>query len=116
MVHAIAGRAPDAYRVVEEVHAVDPRDESGLTATAKRLRMELLRRKANWGRNSATSCSPAPLADAGYIGFPDVGPEPGTRLTRSRLRLVTTPRSLNQCGDTKLDASPEYAPIITITV
>jgi hypothetical protein len=41
-VRAIADRAADAYRVVEEALAVDPRDESGLVAAAKHLRMELL--------------------------------------------------------------------------
>jgi hypothetical protein len=45
-VHAIADRARDAYRLVEEAHEADPRDESGLTAAAKRLRMELLQTKA----------------------------------------------------------------------
>jgi hypothetical protein len=45
-VHAIAERARDAYRVVEEAHQADPRDESGLTAHAKGLRMELLQTKA----------------------------------------------------------------------
>jgi hypothetical protein len=44
-VRALANRARDAY-VVEEAHAVDPRDESGLVAVAKRLRMELLQDQA----------------------------------------------------------------------
>jgi hypothetical protein len=48
--HAIADRARDAYRLVEEAHDVDPRDESGLTAQAKRLRMELLQTKAELER------------------------------------------------------------------
>jgi hypothetical protein len=49
-VQAIADRATDAYRVVEEAHEVDPRDESGLVAAAKRLRMELLQTKAELER------------------------------------------------------------------
>jgi hypothetical protein len=48
--HAIADRARDAYRLVDEAHDVDPRDESGLTAAAKRLRMELLQTKAELER------------------------------------------------------------------
>jgi hypothetical protein len=43
-------RARDAYRVVEEAHEVDPRNESGLVAAAKRLRMELLTTKAELER------------------------------------------------------------------
>jgi hypothetical protein len=58
-VRAIADRAADAYRLVEEVLEVDPRDESGLVASAKRLRMELLQTKASsngrWGRSSSTA-------------------------------------------------------------
>jgi hypothetical protein len=49
-VRAIADRAHDAYRLVEEAHAVDPKDESGLVAAAKRLRMELLQTKAELER------------------------------------------------------------------
>jgi hypothetical protein len=49
-VQAIADRARDAYRLVEEAHDVDPRDESGLVAAAKRLRMELLGTKAELER------------------------------------------------------------------
>jgi hypothetical protein len=49
-VHAIAERARYAYSVVEEAHEVDPRDESGLVAAAKRLRMELLQTKAELER------------------------------------------------------------------
>jgi hypothetical protein len=49
-VRAIADRARDAYRLVEEAHEADPRDESGVTAAAKRLRMELLQTKAELER------------------------------------------------------------------
>jgi len=49
-VRAIADRARDAYRLVDEAHDADPRDESGLTAQAKRLRMELLQTKAELER------------------------------------------------------------------
>jgi len=35
---------------VEEAHEVDPRDESGLVAPAKRMRMELLQTKAELER------------------------------------------------------------------
>jgi hypothetical protein len=49
-VRAIADRARDAYRLIEEAHEVDPRDESGLVAEAKRLRIELLQTKAELER------------------------------------------------------------------
>jgi hypothetical protein len=49
-VRAIADRAADAYRVVEEAHAIDPNDESGLVAAATRLRMELLQTKGELER------------------------------------------------------------------
>jgi hypothetical protein len=49
-VQAIADRERDAYRLVEEAHEVDPRDESGLASAAKRLRMELLSTKAELER------------------------------------------------------------------
>jgi hypothetical protein len=49
-VHAIADRAQDAYRLVEEAYEADPRDESGLVTAAKRLRIELLQTKAELER------------------------------------------------------------------
>ena|SRR5205809_3375231 len=58
-VRAIADRAQDAYRLVDEAHAVVPKDDSGLVAAAKRLRMELLQTKGE-ARARARS-APAPL-------------------------------------------------------
>ena len=49
-VRAIADRARDANRVVEDAHAVDPKDDSGLVAAAKRLRIELLTMKGQLER------------------------------------------------------------------
>ena len=49
-VRAIADRARDAYRVVEEAHAIESKDESGLVSAAKQLRMELLQTKAELER------------------------------------------------------------------
>jgi hypothetical protein len=65
---AIAERARDAYRLVEEAHEVDPRNESGLVAAAKRLRMELLTTKAELERELGGSCSIATAATAACIG------------------------------------------------
>jgi hypothetical protein len=67
-VHAIADRARETYRLVEEAHKVDPRDESGLTAQAKRLRMELLRRRANSSASSGGCFFTADDATRGFTG------------------------------------------------
>jgi hypothetical protein len=54
-VQAIADRARDAYRLVEEAHEVDPRDDSGLVAAAKRLRLELLQTKGELRAGAQTA-------------------------------------------------------------
>jgi hypothetical protein len=58
-VRAIADRARDTYRLVEEAHTVDPRDGSGIAAAAKGLRMELLQTKGeldgDWGGCPSTA-------------------------------------------------------------
>jgi hypothetical protein len=74
---AIAERAMDAHRVVEEAHEVDPRDESGLVAAAKRLRMELLSAKAELERELGNVLLHCRGCNRRVHWVPGVGPEPG---------------------------------------
>jgi hypothetical protein len=76
-VRAIAERARDAYRVVEEAHEVDPRDESGLVAAAKRLRMELLQTKAELERELGRLLLHCRRCNRRVHWVPGVGSEPG---------------------------------------
>jgi len=74
---ALTAWARDAYRVVEEAHEVDPRDESGLVAAAKRQWMEAIRTKAELERklgNVLLSCQRCSRRVHWVLG---VGPEPG---------------------------------------
>jgi hypothetical protein len=76
-IRAIAERARDAYRLVEEAHQADPHDESGLVAAVKRLRLELLGTKAELERalgNVLLSCR---RCNRRVHWVPGVGPEPG---------------------------------------
>jgi hypothetical protein len=74
---SIADRAHDAYRVVEEAHEVDPRDESGLVAMAKRLRMELLQTKAELERELGNVLLHCRRGNRRMHWVPGVGPESG---------------------------------------
>jgi hypothetical protein len=76
-VRAIAQRGRDAYRVVEEAHEVDPRDESGLVAAAKRLRMELLQTKAELERELGRLLLHGRRCNRRVHWVPGVGPESG---------------------------------------
>jgi hypothetical protein len=76
-VQAIADRARDAYRVVEEAHAVDPRDESGLIAAAKRLRIELLQTKAELERELGRLLLHCQRCNRTVHWVSGVGPAPG---------------------------------------
>jgi hypothetical protein len=76
-VRAIADRAADAYRVVEEAHAIDPKDESGLVAAAKRLRMELLQSKAELERELGRQLLHCGRCNRRVHWVSGVGPEPG---------------------------------------
>jgi hypothetical protein len=76
-VRAIANRARDAYSLVEEAHAVDPRDDSGLVAAAKRLRMELLSTKAELERELGRFLLHCRRCNRRVHSVPGVGPEPG---------------------------------------
>jgi hypothetical protein len=75
-VQAIADRARDAYRLVEEAHAVD-RDDSGLVAAAKRLRMELLSTKAELERELGRFLLHCRRCNRRVHWVPGVGAEPG---------------------------------------
>jgi hypothetical protein len=70
-------RARDAYRLVEEAHAVDPRDESGLVAAAKRLRMEVLQTKAELERELGNVVLNCRRCNRRVHWVPGVGPQPG---------------------------------------
>jgi hypothetical protein len=76
-VHAIADRARDAYRVVEEAHEIDPRDESGLVAAAKRLRMELLQTKGELERELGNVLLSCRRCNRRVHWVLEVGAEPG---------------------------------------
>jgi hypothetical protein len=89
-VHAIAERAKDAYRVVEEAHEVDPRDESGLTAAGKRLRMELLQTKAELERELGNVLLSCQRCNRRVQCAPASGPSQGTGDTRA---LTDGPRT-----------------------
>jgi hypothetical protein len=103
-VQAIAQRARDAYRVVEEAHAVDPRDESGLVAAAKRRGWNSSRRRPSWSGNSRMSTS-AVDATGGCIGFPGSGRSRAIGDMRSR-RLKATSRSSAETEGLSFRASP----------
>jgi hypothetical protein len=70
----------DAYRVVEEAHQVDPRDESGLVAAAKRLRTELLQTKAELERETRTARAPLPAVQPARALGPRAGGGPNANL------------------------------------
>jgi hypothetical protein len=93
-VRAIAHRARDAYRVVDEAHAVDPRDESGLVAAAKRLRMELLQTKAELEGTWPASGFTVDAASEASTGSAALVPSRDTGLTRSQHRTTTIRRLL----------------------
>jgi len=76
-VHAIAERARDAFRVVEEAHEVDPLHESGLVAAAKRLRMELLQTKAQLERELGNVLLECRRCNRRVHWVSGVGAEPG---------------------------------------
>jgi hypothetical protein len=90
-VQAIADRAADAYRLVEEAHDADPRDESGLTAQAKRLRMRnSSRRRPSSSANSNESSSTANAAIAASTGSVSREENPVTGRMRNRHRMITS--------------------------
>src|SRR5436189_5035311 len=76
-VRAIAERARDACRVVEEAHEVDPRDDSGLVAAAKRLLMELLTTKGELERELGRLRLQCRRCNRRVHWVPGVGAEPG---------------------------------------
>jgi hypothetical protein len=86
-VRAIADRARDAYRVVEEAHAIESKDESGLVSAAKQLRMELLQTKAELERELGRMRL-AGAATGRATGSVASVPSPGTGRTRNQRRTV----------------------------
>jgi hypothetical protein len=90
-VRSVADRARDTYWLVEEAHEVDLRDESGLAASAKRLRMELLQTKAELERELGRLLLYGGAATGGSTGSA-VWPEPGIGRTQSRRRTATSQR------------------------
>ena len=63
--------------MVEEAHEVDPRDESGLVAAAKQLRIELLQTKAELERELGNVLLSCQRCRRRMHWVPGVGPEPG---------------------------------------
>jgi hypothetical protein len=90
-VHAIAARVRDAYRVVEEAHEVEPRDESRLVGAAKRLRMELLQTKAELERELGNVLLHCRRCNRRVHWVSGVGPESGHWAHAEPSRTGTNP-------------------------
>jgi hypothetical protein len=96
-VRAIADRARDAYRLVEEALEADSRDESGLAAAAKRLRMELLQTKTELERELGRVLLHCRRCNLRVHWVPGVGAEPG-HWGHAEPASITCPTSTERDG------------------
>ncbi len=94
-IQAVAERARDAYRLVEEASDVGLGDEAGLMIAAKSLRAELLRTKGELERAISRWILECERCNRRVYWVIGVGPEPGhwahTGCPRSRARPRLNP-------------------------